>query len=232
MSTKRPKKIRTRKSTGRSTATSAKRRKAKKPRVTPSPTYPPPWPDDCNGLQKQGTSAFEERLVEVYQTNKGGILARLRSKGVSDPENVLHSAIETIVRRPSISKKGLRYLPKRLISRVLSAMAKQYRYQERNAIDGDEQFEGIAAQESHSGPSEFREVVEQLFERLSDRDAQVLRWFHFKNRSIATISAVTGRPNGTVKSDLHRARKRAGKILKELGFQPNQLRNLRHGSEG
>jgi RNA polymerase sigma factor (sigma-70 family) len=217
MSTNRPKKNRTRKSTGRTTATPAKRRKAKR-KTFPRTKLPPP--------------TFEDRMTEVYVARKNRLLARLRFEGISDPENVLHTAIEKILMRPCTTRKGLRYLPNRLWSRILSQMARQYRYQERYVLEDAETIIGNTNRKARVAHPELREVVDRIFKQLSARHARNLDWYYFQGRTVAEISALTGRKEGTVKSDLHRARQSALQVFKTLNLGPEDLCNLQRGDEG
>ncbi len=219
MSTKSPKKNRTRKSTGRSTATSAKRRKAKKPRVTPSPTYPPACPESCN------ESRMQERLEEIYLTEKAKFVGRLRANGVRDPEDAFHDAILSVLRPCVGDAVSLQYLPNRLWSRTLNAQATHFRRQNRERFEGEDYWNGIVAEDSSSVRLQSAELVEWLFERLDAKKRQLLTDFHFKGYSIQNISALSGRPVGTIKNALFRARQKAGKLLLELQAQEDSDRN-------
>ena len=59
-----------------------------------------------------------------------------------------------------------------------------------------------------SPDSDDREQVEQLLNRLPDPGQEVLRRFHLREQSVAEIAVALGMPAGTVKSHLHRARRR------------------------
>ncbi len=62
-------------------------------------------------------------------------------------------------------------------------------------------------------PSIDPAVIEQLLAGLEERDASVLTAFHLQSRSIAEIAAEYSVAEGTVKSWLHRARKRLAERL-------------------
>jgi RNA polymerase sigma-70 factor (ECF subfamily) len=56
--------------------------------------------------------------------------------------------------------------------------------------------------------SDLREVVEELLHGLEEKDRDLLRRFHCEGESIERIAKAYGMPEGTVKSRLHRARRK------------------------
>ncbi|MEM7310436.1 MAG: sigma-70 family RNA polymerase sigma factor [Planctomycetota bacterium] len=68
------------------------------------------------------------------------------------------------------------------------------------------EVEALTAREA-PGPA-AREEVERLLQRLSTVEREVLVGFHQRGESIAELAARLALPPGTVKSHLHRARRR------------------------
>lgn len=56
--------------------------------------------------------------------------------------------------------------------------------------------------------AQLRDELEWALAGLSERERDVVLRFHGHGESVAEIAAALGRPEGTIKSDLHRARRK------------------------
>ncbi len=58
-----------------------------------------------------------------------------------------------------------------------------------------------------------RDVLERAFEGLTEQQREIVMLYHQQNWSITEISLHIGMPEGTIKSHLHRARRRMRRII-------------------
>jgi RNA polymerase sigma-70 factor, ECF subfamily len=61
-------------------------------------------------------------------------------------------------------------------------------------------------------------VLRELVEALPERFRRVLTLFYYEERSVAEVAQMLGLPEGTVKTNLHRARAALGERLRVLGL--------------
>ncbi len=76
--------------------------------------------------------------------------------------------------------------------------------------------------------SAIRGLLDQALATLNPRQRRVVELFHERERSIPVIAAELGIPQGTVKSHLHRARRR---MQEALAADPKQARLAREALE-
>ena len=65
----------------------------------------------------------------------------------------------------------------------------------------------------------LNDVIDEAFEQLNERQAEVMRLLVLENMRYDEIVAVTGLPVGTVKSTISRAREKMGRFLRERGVE-------------
>jgi RNA polymerase sigma-70 factor, ECF subfamily len=61
-------------------------------------------------------------------------------------------------------------------------------------------------------------MLRELVEALPERFRRVLTLFYYEDRSVAEVAQMLGLPEGTVKTNLHRARAALGERLRVLGL--------------
>jgi RNA polymerase sigma-70 factor (ECF subfamily) len=66
-------------------------------------------------------------------------------------------------------------------------------------------------------------VLRELVEALPERFRRVLTLFYYEERSVAEVAQMLGLPEGTVKTNLHRARAALGERLRALGLADPQF---------
>jgi RNA polymerase sigma-70 factor (ECF subfamily) len=75
-----------------------------------------------------------------------------------------------------------------------------------------------------------RARLEAQLERLSDMQRSIVRLHYWMGYTVTEIAEMTGRAEGTVKSDLHRARRRLARGLRDASI-PARLTRSDRGSE-
>jgi RNA polymerase sigma factor (sigma-70 family) len=176
--------------------------------------------------------SFKVQIEKLYRTSRSRWIRTLRAKGVRDAEAAFHSAILTILRACSEKAKDIAYLPNRLKGRIINAQAFQYRRQNREQDVPDAFWFGLQANDAPASTRDLEVELAYLFERLDAYSSQILRWFYLDHRSIDEISALTGKPEGTIKNQLFRARKKARKILVPFRASDEEACNRPDPSEG
>lgn len=68
------------------------------------------------------------------------------------------------------------------------------------------------------GPAVSDDDLHSAIMRLSDSERAVTELFYFEGFSVARISEITGMPDGTVKSYLHRSRTKLARLLEEYRY--------------
>jgi RNA polymerase sigma factor (sigma-70 family) len=136
-------------------------------------------------------------------------LARRGSPGEAGPEDLAQeAAVRVLTYRGS-------YQPDRPLWPWLRQVADRVRFdhlRKRDRASGDLEREAERASETRAPgghlPLEVREDLERALRPLKPAERDLLLRFHGHGQSIAEIAAATGRPAGTVKSDLWRARRK------------------------
>ena len=170
----------------------------------------------CDGDQ----DAFRQ-LVERYQ----GAVYNLAYRMLGDPNDAEDAAQEIFVR---IYRQLGRYDPTRKFSTWTLAIATNYcidqlRRRRMQLVP----LENIIpwARTREAGPEreaitqESRDEVQRLIKQLPEKYRAPLVLRYFDELSCAEIAEVLGMPEGTVKTQIHRARKALGKLLAE-GEEP------------
>ena len=170
---------------------------------------------------RDGDQAAFQQLVERYQ----GAVYNLAYRMLGDPGDAEDAAQEIFVR---IYRQLGRYDPARKFSTWTLAIATnfcidQLRRRRMQLVP----LENIIpwARSRESGPEgeaitqEERDEVQRLITRLPEKYRAPLVLRYFDELSCAEIAEVLGMPEGTVKTQIHRARKALGKLLAE-GEEP------------
>lgn len=170
---------------------------------------------------REGDQEAFRQLVERYQ----GAVHNLAYRMLGDPQDAEDAAQEIFVR---IYRQLGRYDPARKFSTWTLAIATNYCIdQMRRRRMQLVPLENIIpwARARDAGPEgeaitqEARDEVQRLIGRLPEKYRAPLVLRYFEELSCAEIAEVLGMPEGTVKTQIHRARKTLEKLLAE-GEEP------------
>jgi RNA polymerase sigma-70 factor (ECF subfamily) len=146
--------------------------------------------------------ALERRILEEVPR----LRAFLRKLARDEAEDLLQEALERVLRyRSAFDPEGsLRgWLQKTAFRVYLDHRGRRSRSPEPLGERADRLIGGASASQL-----EAREEVERLLSGLSAPEREVILRFHRDERSIDEIAKDLGMPGGTVKSHLHRARRK------------------------
>jgi len=168
--------------------------------------------------------AFRE-LVERYQ----GAVYNLAYRMLGDPDEAEDAAQEIFVR---VYRQLARYDAERKFSTWVLAIATNYCIDQlRRRRVQLVPLENIVpwARAREAGPErealdrEARDEIQVLLRRLPEKYRAVLVLRYWQDLSCAEIGEVLHVPEGTVKTQLHRARQALGRLLQEQGGPRNAL---------
>lgn len=170
---------------------------------------------------RDGDQDAFRQLVERYQ----GAVYNLAYRMLGDPGDAEDAAQEIFVR---IYRQLGRYDPARKFSTWTLAIATNYcidqlRRRRMQLVPLENIIPWARAKEA--GPEgeaitqEERDEVQRLITKLPEKYRAPLILRYFEELSCAEIAEVLGMPEGTVKTQIHRARKALGKLLAE-GEEP------------
>ncbi len=170
---------------------------------------------------RDGDQEAFRQLVERYQ----GAVYNLAYRMLGDPGDAEYAAQDIFVR---IYRHLGRYDPARKFSSWSLAIATNYCIDQlrrrrmqlvplENIIPWARSRE--AGPEGEAITQEQRDEVQRLITRLPEKYRAPLVLRYFDELSCAEIAEVLGMPEGTVKTQIHRARKALGKLLAE-GEEP------------
>lgn len=104
---------------------------------------------------------------------------------------------------------------------------------EEQRLAGEELPAGVEAQTTsrrvaHTAALEARDELTRALTRLSPLERDILLRFHERGDSIAAISQALGHPEGTIKSHLHRARRRLAEAESRASAQERSSEERAH----
>ena len=163
-------------------------------------------------------AAFE-RLVERYERK----VYRLCCSLLRDPDQAEDAAQESLVR---VWKALAKYDQRASLSTWIYTITRNRcltAIERRRDLDSlsDPTVEHEAESAQAVGPETDQDhlaVLRELVEALPERFRRVLTLFYYEERSVAEVAQMLGLPEGTVKTNLHRARAALGERLRVLGL--------------
>jgi RNA polymerase sigma factor (sigma-70 family) len=166
---------------------------------------------------KTAAERFEALILSQYQALFRAAYRMTRS--VPDAEDLVQ---EVCVRAyPRLSELETLDQPRYWLLRVLYRLVvdRSRRYDRRNVdaledLDVDALVSGEPDPAEQSDALQDRERLERAWQRLSDEERVVLALHDIEGYSLAELNELLGLKQGTLKSRLHRARVRLGKLLR------------------
>lgn len=161
---------------------------------------------------------FEERLAgSVGRLRAHCARAERRVAGLEPDDLAQEVAVRALRYRASFdARRGLwpwlRGLARRVLADQRTRGARRPEPLEAAQLDAHI-VQGAPAAEVRA--LETREELERLLGALSEREREVLERFHLAGQSVRVIADALGLPEGTVKSDLSRARRRLAGLSTE-----------------
>jgi RNA polymerase sigma-70 factor (ECF subfamily) len=170
-------------------------------------------------LRGGATEAAFERLIDRYESK----VYRLCCSLLRDPDQAQDAAQESLVR---VWKALAKYDQRASLStwiytitrnRCLTAIERRRDLD--SLSDSEVQLQAEAAQAVGPEPEQDHlAMLRELVEALPERYRRVLTLFYYEERSVAEVALMLGQPEGTVKTNLHRARAALAEQLRALGL--------------
>ena len=170
-------------------------------------------------LRGGATEAAFERLIDRYE-NK---VYRLCCSLLRDPDQAQDAAQESLVR---VWKALAKYDQRASLSTWIYTITRnrcptaiERRRDLDSLSDSEVQLQAEAAQAVGPEPEQDHlAMLRELVEALPERYRRVLTLFYYEERSVAEVALMLGQPEGTVKTNLHRARAALAEQLRALGL--------------
>jgi RNA polymerase sigma-70 factor (ECF subfamily) len=175
-------------------------------------------------LRGGALDAAFERLVDRYERK----VYRLCCSLLRDPDQAADAAQESLVR---VWKALAKYDQRASLStwiytitrnRCLTAIERRRSLDSLSDPAVEQEAEAAQAVGPEAGDDHLT-VLRELIEALPERFRRVLTLFYYEERSVTEVAQMLGLPEGTVKTNLHRARAALGERLRVLGLADPQL---------
>jgi RNA polymerase sigma-70 factor, ECF subfamily len=170
-------------------------------------------------LRGGAAKAAFERLVDRY----GQKVYRLCCSLLRDPDQAQDAAQESLVR---VWKALPRYDQRAALStwiytitrnRCLTAIERRRDLDSLSDPEVEHQAEAAGAV-APEGEQDHLAVLRELVEALPERYRRALTLYYYEERSVEEVAAMLGLPEGTVKTNLHRARAMLLEQVRGLGL--------------
>jgi RNA polymerase sigma-70 factor, ECF subfamily len=175
-------------------------------------------------LRGGAVEAAFERLVDRYERK----VYRLCCSLLRDSDQAQDAAQESLVRVwKALSKYDQRASLSTWIytitrNRCLTAIERRRDLD--SLSDPDVEHEAEAAQAvGPQGEQDHLAVLRELVDALPERYRRVLTLFYYEERSVAEVAQMLGQPEGTVKTNLYRARAALVEQLRAVGMADPEL---------
>ncbi len=170
-------------------------------------------------LQGGAYEAAFGRLADRYERK----VYRLCCSLLRDPDQAADAAQESLVR---VWKALPRYDRRASLStwiytitrnRCLTAIGRRRETNSMSDPAVEQAVEAAQASAPESGQDQL-EVLRELVEALPERYRSALTLFYYEEKSVGEVAAMLGLPEGTVKTNLHRARAMLRERVRALGL--------------
>ncbi|QDT17389.1 RNA polymerase sigma factor [Alienimonas californiensis] len=170
-------------------------------------------------LVLDGDDAAAAVLVRRYQRAVFGICLRMMGRR-EDAEDVTQEAFLRLFRhldRWDASRPLRPWLMTIAVNRCRTALSRRGR--QRALLPGDLDPADTSVPLTDA---DLAEELQRAVDGLRDDHRAAFVLFHYEELSLQEVGAALGRPDGTVKTWLHRARKQLAEALARRGVQPDQ----------
>ena len=171
-------------------------------------------------LRSSAVETAFERLVERYERK----VYRLCCSLLRDPDQAADSAQDSLVRvwralprydeRASLSTWIYTITRNRCLTAIGRRRETDSMSDEAVALEA-EAAQAVAPKEPER---DHLAVLRELVEALPERFRQVLTLYYYEERSVSEVACMLGSPEGTIKTNLHRARALLLERVRELGL--------------
>jgi RNA polymerase sigma-70 factor, ECF subfamily len=175
-------------------------------------------------LQGGSHGAAFDRLLERYERK----VYRLCCSLMGNPDQAADVAQESLLRiwkalsgydqRASLST----WIYTITRNRCLTAIERRRNLDSLSDPAVEQAAEAAVAAEPQTGPDHL-ELLRELVEALPERYRQALTSYYYEDKSVAEVAAMLGLPEGTIKTNLHRARALLSERLRALGLGDPKL---------
>lgn len=167
----------------------------------------------------EGDDAAAAVLVRRYQRAVFGVCLRMMGRR-EDAEDVTQEAFLRLFRhlnRWDASRPLRPWLMTIAVNRCRTALSRRSR--RRALLPGDLDPADTSVPLTDA---DLAEELQRAVDGLRDDHRAAFVLFHYEELSLQEVGAALGRPDGTVKTWLHRARKQLAEALARRGVQPDQ----------
>jgi len=179
---------------------------------------------------KQGDGCAMEELIRTHQKALYAFMLRMIGKP-EVAEDVVQEAFVRVLRNLDRFDDRFRFstwlftIAKRLYMNQLQKHAPAY---ESEVVEGWQGSHGKAGSfvERTEAIENARSIIDFALYELSEQQREIVLLFHQQNWPIADIAAHLGMPEGTIKSHLHRARKRMRRTIEEDDARHLQVKEV------
>ena len=175
---------------------------------------------------KQGDGRAIEALIRAHQDALYAFM--LRMSGRPDvAEDIVQEAFVRVLKNLDRFDSRFRFstwlftIAKRLYVNSIQKLRPTY---DSDVIDSHHgEFEPVGGEAARSETIQnVRSVVDFALKELAPQQREIILLFHQQNWPITDIAVFLKMPEGTVKSHLHRARKRMKKVIESSGMMSRQ----------
>ena len=170
-------------------------------------------------LQGRSHDAAFDRLLERYERK----VYRLCCSLLRDPDQAADVAQESLLRvwkalpgydqRASLST----WIYTITRNRCLTAIERRRDQDSLSDPDVEQAAEAVMAATPEAGQDQL-DLLRELVEALPERYRQALTLYYYQEKSVAEVAAMLGQAEGTIKTNLHRARALLSERLRALGL--------------
>jgi RNA polymerase sigma-70 factor (ECF subfamily) len=182
--------------------------------MQPAPAAAAPQDADIVALLQSGA---HERAFELLLSRYQGKVYRLCCTLLRDPSAAQDAAQESLVR---IWKALASYDQRASLSTWMYAITRnrcltaiERRRDLASLSEPDVEAEALALGGAEREPEDQFELLRELVDLLPERYRRTLTLFYYEDRSVSEVASMLGMPEGTVKTNLHRAR---GALVEQL----------------